>query len=171
MSIAVFDVHYEGANAYAACVVADGWSAACVANSFRCSIPISGDYQPGDFYKRELPALLAVLDKVDRPLTALVVDGYVWLSADERPGLGARFFEATGKAIPVIGIAKTAFDGALFARQVLRGSSKRPLYVTAAGIDAADAAAMVVSMSGPSRIPMLVKAADSLARRNGPREP
>lgn len=165
MSIAVFDVHYEGGNAYAACIVADGWSADSVAASFGCSVPVSGEYQPGEFYKRELPALLAVLNMVDRPLTALVVDGYVWLSAEERPGLGARFFEATGKATPVVGIAKTAFEGALFARQVLRGSSKRPLYVTAAGMEATQAAALVASMSGPSRIPMLVKAADTLARR------
>lgn len=165
MSIAVFDVHYEGANAYSACVVADGWSAESVAKSFRCSTPVSGDYQPGEFYKRELPALLAVLNMVDRPLTALVVDGYVWLSADEKPGLGARFFEATGKGTPVVGIAKTAFDGALFARQVLRGTSKRPLYVTSAGMDSAEAAACVLSMCGPSRIPMLVKAADNAARR------
>lgn len=164
MSIAVFDVHYEDAIAHAACVVADDWDSSSVAISFRCSIPVSGDYQPGEFYRRELPALLAVLKLVDRPLAALVIDGYVWLSAEGRPGLGAHFFETSGKATPVVGIAKTVFDGALFAQQVLRGASKRPLYITSAGMDAERAAALVASMSGPSRVPMLVRAVDSLAR-------
>ncbi|MBY0548909.1 MAG: endonuclease V [Candidatus Obscuribacterales bacterium] len=165
MAVAVFDVHYEGENAYAACVVADDWSADSVAISFHCSVPVVQDYQSGEFYRRELPALLAVLNLIDRPLSALVVDGYVWLSDDGRPGLGARLFEAIGNGTPVVGIAKTAFEGARFARQVLRGTSQRPLFVTAAGIDAGHAAALVASMSGPSRIPMLVKAVDTLARQ------
>lgn len=165
MSIAVFDVHYEDAIAHAACVVADDWVSSSVAISFRCAIPVPGDYEPGEFYRRELPALLAVLELVDRPLSALIVDGYVWLSPEGRPGLGAHFFEATGKVTPVVGIAKTVFDGALFAQHVLRGDSKRPLYVTAAGMDAARAASLVASMSGSSRVPMLVTAADTIARR------
>jgi len=47
---------------------------------------------------------------------------------------------------------------------VLRGDSRRPLYVTAAGLDPAAAALHVRSMHGPFRIPTLLKRVDQLCR-------
>ena len=46
----------------------------------------------------------------------------------------------------------------------LRGGSKRPLYLTAAGIDVKQAAALVKSMHGGHRVPALLKRADQLSR-------
>jgi deoxyribonuclease V len=62
-----------------------------------------------------------------------------------------------------VGVAKTRFQSAA-AVEVLRGRSKRPLFVTAAGLPATDAAAQVAAMHGPTRIPTLVARADQLAR-------
>ena len=45
-----------------------------------------------------------------------------------------------------------------------RGESATPLFITAAGIAAETAAAHVVAMHGPFRIPTLIKRADTLAR-------
>ena len=45
-------------------------------------------YEPGEFYRRELPALTAVLTGVTG-LSQLIIDGYVDLDASGRPGLGA----------------------------------------------------------------------------------
>jgi deoxyribonuclease V len=122
-------------------------------------------YQPGEFYRRELPCLLAVLGKAGAPPAAVVIDGYVWLGDEGRPGLGAHLYAALGQAVPVIGVAKTHFAGVRVARPVLRGGSKRPLWVTASGIDADTAARHVAAMYGPFRVPTLLKRVDQLCRR------
>src|SRR5262249_23015162 len=79
-------------------------------------------------------------------LGLLVVDGYVDLDPGGRPGLGAHAHEVL--AIPVIGVAKSAFRTATHAIPVLRGASKHPLFVTSAGIPRADAAELVRLMAG-----------------------
>lgn len=116
-------------------------------------------YEPGSFYTRELPHLLAVLERMPR-LDAILVDAYVWLGPDA-PGLGARVADAYGA--PVIGVAKTRFADAS-AIEVVRGPGKRPLYVTSIGIDPAHAAQCVTEMHGEFRIPTLLQRVDALAR-------
>ena len=97
------------------------------------SVPRVRPYRPGQFYLRELPPLRAVLDGLSR-LGLLVVDGYADLDPGGRPGLGAHVHAEFG--IPVIGVAKSRFRTATHAVPVVRGSSVRPLFVTAAGIPA-----------------------------------
>jgi deoxyribonuclease V len=109
-----------------------------------------------------LPHLLKVLAEVREPLEAVVIDGYVWLG-EEKAGLGAHLYEALGRSVPVIGVAKTAFHSSL-AVPVLRGQSQRPLFVTAVGVDASAAAECVRRMHGPSRIPTLLNRVDRLCR-------
>ena len=72
----------------------------------------------------------AVLDGLDQ-MTLLTIDGYADLDPGGRPGLGSRAAEEFG--VPVIGVARSAFRTATHAIAVLRGTSARPLYVTAAG--------------------------------------
>ena len=103
--------------------------------------------------------MLAALERMP-PLDIVIVDGYVWLGPD-RPGLGWHLHAARGGV--VVGVAKTRFDGAT-AREVIRGGSTRPLFVTAIGIDPALAAEHVRQMHGDHRIPTLLGLADSLAR-------
>ena len=52
-------------------------------------------YQPGQFFRRELPCLLAVLCQL-RPRDVVLIDGYVWLDSLGAPGLGAVFFSGPG---------------------------------------------------------------------------
>lgn len=169
--IAALDVCYRADTALpvppaaaAAVVLFRRWSDAAEAASQVVPVAEVAPYEPGAFYRRELPCLLAALAAASTPLTAVVVDGYVWLSADGRPGLGARLFEALGQATPVIGVAKTSFAGSTFAEPVLRGTSARPLYVTAAGVDMQTAAQWVRDMAGPHRVPTLLQRADRLCR-------
>jgi deoxyribonuclease V len=68
------------------------------------------------------------------------------------------------RAIPVIGVAKTAFHGSDFAARVLRGASRNPLFVTARGVPVNDAARWVEAMHGPHRVPTLLARVDRLAR-------
>lgn len=120
------------------------------------------EYRPGHFAERELPALLAVLDGTVPAPALLVVDGYVDLDPDGRPGLGAHLARATG--CPVIGVAKTRFRTATHAVEVRRGTASRPVHVTATGIPLLRAADAVARMAGRHRVPDALTRADRLAR-------
>jgi deoxyribonuclease V len=122
-------------------------------------------YRPGEFYLRELPPIRAVLHGLEG-LSLLVVDGYADLDPGGRPGLGAHAHAELG--IPVIGVAKTAFRTAVHAVPVLRGTSVRPLFVTAAGMPRDEAADLVRHMAGPYRLPDAMRRADTLAHTGLP---
>ena len=158
--LAITDVAYRDDVARAACVLASGWNARRPLRSFVALRTPVAAYVPGAFWQRELPVLLALLEGVRADV--VVVDGYVWLDDAGRKGLGAHLHDAI--RLPVVGVAKTAFDGSGFARAVLRGTSTRPLYVTAVGMAPDEAAAAVLSMHGPHRLPTLLTTADHLAR-------
>lgn len=161
---ACVNVQYRATEAVAACVVFREWTDERPERELTVRVPSPAAYEPGRFYLRELPCLLAVIEPLRASLEVVVIDGYVWLDADGRRGLGAHLHEALGRAVPVVGVAKTAFAGGGFAVAVLRGVSKRPLYITGAGVEAAAAADLIRSMHGGFRIPTLLARVDRLAR-------
>lgn len=68
----------------------------------------------------------------------------------------------------MIGVAKTAFQAATHTVPVLRGTSARPSFVTAAGMSRDEAANLVRHMSGRRRLPDAMRCADTLARTGLP---
>lgn len=163
MLLAFTDVAYHEDVAFAACVLASDWGAQFPTGTRTALRTPVDPYVPGAFWQRELPCLLAVLEGI-RP-DIVIVDGYVWLDNDGRKGLGAHLHDRLGR--PVVGVAKTAFDGSAHAAHVLRGTSRRPLYVTSVGLDLQEAAAAIRGMHGTSRLPTLLVLADHLARSMG----
>lgn len=162
--IYALDVDYrDDSTARAAAVGFARWSDGVSCEERAVDVPRVADYEPGAFYRRELPCLMAVLATVAGPVSCVVVDGHVWLRALDDPGLGARLWESLGRVVPVVGVAKQAFGGGV-ASPVLRGGSERPLWVTAAGMDPREACDRVRKMHGAHRLPTLLKRADSLCR-------
>ncbi len=156
------DVHYlPDARARAAVVAARDPGFSSIACTGTAVVAAEVAYRPGEFYRRELPPLRAVIPCSSR-LALIVVDGYVDLDATARPGLGAHVHAEFG--VPVVGVAKTPFRTATHAARVFRGRSARPLFITAAGMTIADAADLVGAMAGKFRLPDAVKLADRLAR-------
>ncbi len=167
MVIAFVDVDYKGAGARASCVLAESWEAESPTSTYLSDIEAVEPYEPGNFYRRELPCILSVLRMLPLLPETVVVDGYVWLSSVNRPGLGARLYEALGRSTPVVGIAKTAFkdvESCTCVVRVFRGTSRNPLFVTAVGIDTEFAAQCVRRMAGKHRIPELLRITDRLCR-------
>jgi len=161
------DVHYIDAGARAAVVTAADPTFAAVLQERTlvvAAVPPFPPYRPGEFYLRELPPIRAVLGELgDHGQPGLiVVDGYVDLDPDGRPGLGAYVHAEFG--VPVIGVAKSAFQPATHAIPVLRGTSTRPLFVTAAGMPRTAAAELVSRMAGSFRLPDALRRVDALAR-------
>jgi deoxyribonuclease V len=157
--IVAVDVDYREHEAVAACVAFEKWTDGAAAFERVVRVPgAPAEYVPGMFYLRELPCVLAALKGASADV--VVVDGYVMLAMGKL-GLGGHLHEAIHK--PIVGVAKNEFRGAT-AERIVRGGSKKPLFVTAAGMSAKDAAAAVRSMHGPHRIPTLLARADHLCR-------
>ncbi len=165
------DVSYGDDVAHAGCLLFRGWADAAATREVLASTPLAASYRPGEFFRRELPPILDLLARIDEPLETIVIDGYVWL-AGRGPGLGAHLYEALEGRIPIVGVAKTAWNmppdpdepEAHATVPVVRGNSTRPLFVTSAGIDVTKSAELVARMHGPHRLPTLLKAVDRLVR-------
>ena len=178
MVLVALDVDYRDDHAVAAGVIADRWDDPAPRFERVARVATVAAYVPGRFFEREMPCLLAVLERLGQgieggsptlvSIDVVVVDGYVTLDPAGRPGLGAHLFEALEGRVAVVGVAKTAFRSATHALPVLRGRSQRPLFVTAAGLDPAVAAARVAAMHGPHRVPTLLARADALCRSARP---
>lgn len=164
--IAIIDVDYKDPIANVACLVFKSWEDEIWVNQYTCQCSDIAAYVPGEFYKRELPCILAVLKLVKEEITSIVIDGYVWLNKDMKPGLGVYLYESLHKEIPVIGIAKKSFFGMdnTMSRAIIRGTSKRPLYVTSIGIDLDFAGQKVQNMQSVFRHPDKAKKVDQLCR-------
>jgi deoxyribonuclease V len=162
--IAALDVFYHGTSALAACVLFEEWTSDIPKHELQERIEKVQPYEPGSFYLRELPCLLGILQHLKEHLEVAIIDGYVWLGPENRPGLGGRLYDALNRKTAVIGVAKSPYRGAVNAQRVLRGKSIRPLYVTSAGMGPAEAAERIAAMHGSHRIPTLLKRVDRLCR-------
>ena len=162
--IACTDVHYTNTRATAACILFHDWSDAHSDLAITEPVDEPAPYEPGRFYRRELPALLSVVSKLTVRPEVIIIDGYVWLGDWDHPGLGAHLHKALGGNAAVIGVAKKLFRRGPAVRSVRRGTSARPLYVSAAGMDLHEAAARIVELHGEFRVPTLLKRVDRLCR-------
>jgi deoxyribonuclease V len=162
--IAAADVHYFKRLAVAGAILFQDWRSERPEIAVREPFTKVEPYEPGHFYKRELPCLLKVLERVRNQFEVVIIDGYVWLDAENRPGLGAHLHQALGEKIPVVGVAKSKFKESFHAKSVLRGRSRRPLYVTSIGTELAVAAEHIENMYGLYRIPTLLRIVDTLCR-------
>jgi deoxyribonuclease V len=162
MMIAAFDVHYlENGYASAAAVLFSDYRDAEPAAVYTQLLPGAADYLPGEFYRRELPCILTLFGQFNEVPDEMVVDGYVMLG--NKPGLGRHLFNWFDGKIPVVGVAKSKFEGA-GGTEVFRGGSMHPLYVTSAGVNLQKASERIRTMHGDYRIPTLLKRVDVLAR-------
>lgn len=165
------DVGYHAQGATAAGVAFEDWNAPHASHEYSVFVPHVEPYQPGKFYKRELPCIQKLVEEVTElnevVVENVVIDGFVWLSSSNdsprKPGLGAYLYELLQRKINVIGVAKTDFAGAE-AVEVFRGGSKRPLFVTAVGMTSLQAASHIQAMHGRFRIPTLLRRVDQLSR-------
>ncbi len=120
-------------------------------------------YQPGQFYRRELRCIDEILRQTDiSQLEMIIIDGYADFGTDEL-SLGAYVYRKY--QLPVIGIAKNPFKKCLRNdTEVLRGDSRKPLFVTCQGMKNEKAKDIVRNMAGLYRLPELVRIADHSAR-------
>ena len=164
--ILAFDTYYTENKAKTVCIQFQKWTDAEPLNVYSSMQEGVEEYVPGEFYKRELPCILNLIATIDlTEVEVIVVDGFVVLDDEGKPGLGSYLHEALQKRFAVIGVAKNDFATIINnKRDVYRGASTRPLYVTAVGMETEAAAEKVKSMYGINRIPDLLKKLDMITR-------
>lgn len=164
------DVHYEDTAAMVAGVVFDEWTAQIPDQEYTCRVERVEQYESGSFYKRELPCILALLKKYNLKVSCIVIDGYVFLDGDSEPGLGKHLFDALDGELPIVGVAKNSYQNISDKYAILRGNSKKPLYVTSTS-DLEAAKKNVIEMHGEFRLPTLLKRVDQLCRSKSENNP
>jgi len=164
MKLAI-DVYYDSCKAKVVGVIFDEWESEEPCEIITELIDQVEDYEAGQFYKRELPCILKLLEKVDMGvIDTIIIDGYVYLGDTTKAGLGMHLYNSLVVKIPIIGVAKTYFHKNS-AVEVLRGTSKTPLYITSVGIETSEAAICIRNMHGDFRMPKLLKLLDSETRK------
>ncbi|MGH8083579.1 MAG: endonuclease V [Lysobacter sp.] len=163
--ILAVDVQYREPDATVAGVLFAQWNDAQPAARYALVCDGIADYVPGEFYRRELPCIHRLIDALGPvALSCIVIDGYVALGEEQRPGLGAHLWQSLDERIAVIGVAKSRFLGTPEQAELRRGDSQRPLFVSAAGLPLAQAREAIAAMAGAHRLPDLLKLVDRLAR-------
>ncbi|MEM7133139.1 MAG: endonuclease V [Chloroflexota bacterium] len=160
------DVDYRETQTIAAAIFFEEWTDSKAVDELTVKIGAVADYVPGQFYQRELPCIQALLAKQRHHPSTIIVDGYVYLGETQKSGLGKHLWDALDGKITVIGVAKKRFHGSPIETELMRGKSKKPLYITAEGIQLVQAKAQIESMHGANRIPTLLKQVDSLCRES-----
>ncbi|MFD2581942.1 endonuclease V [Pedobacter vanadiisoli] len=162
-----FDSYYYDNKAKTVCLAFENWT---TTNDFSVYYEILEDieeYIPGEFYKRELPCILSLLKKIKfKKIDVIVVDGFVFLDDNNRLGLGGHLYKQLEEKVPIIGVAKTNFASLVNnKRELKRGESKNPLFITSIGLDPDKAVEYIGSMAGDYRIPKLLQHLDSLTKQ------
>ena len=162
--ILAVDVAYHKEAALVGGVLFRDWSDEKPLRELLISCEVPDNYTPGQFCRRELPCIAALLEQVSEPLDYILIDGFVYLGRNKDPGLGKHLHDMLEQGVAVLGVAKTPFKDTPKSCEVLRGKSLKPLYVTAAGIQEDRAKFFIKNMHGKTRIPTLLKYVDRLCR-------
>ncbi|RQO76693.1 endonuclease V [Pedobacter sp. KBW01] len=165
-----FDTYYYENKAKTVCLAFENWK---TMDDFSVYCEILEDieeYIPGEFYRRELPCILSLLKKIRfEKIEMIVVDGFVFLDDNDKLGLGGHLYKQLEEKVPIIGVAKTNFASIVKnKRELKRGDSQNPLFITSIGLNIDKAVEYIASMAGDYRIPKLLKHLDSLTKqKNG----
>lgn len=158
------DVQYVGSIGIVAGVLFNDWEDATPFNEYVSVVDGIENYTPGQFYKRELPCILKLLEEHSLFPNIIIVDGYVFLDGHINPGLGKHLYDALDKKINIVGVAKKAYFSIGCEHKVYRGKSKNPIFVTSIGQKLNLSRENILSMYGEYRISALLKRADQLCR-------
>lgn len=132
----------------------------------------STPYIPGQFFRRELPCILNLLEKINlEEFDTVIIDGFISLKDNNGKvcsGLGEHLLERLPKGVSLIGVAKTNYCKTNeISEHVRRGKSTRPLYVQGRGdYNNETAGNLIRLMKGNFRIPTLLKILDKKTKGN-----
>jgi len=162
--ILAFDTYYYDNKAKTVCLTFHDWLDFEPLNIYDEVLTGIAEYEPGEFYKRELPCILSLFNKLKfevSSIKAIVIDGFVILNDFDKIGLGGHLHNHLKNKIPIIGVAKSSFhNNKKNVKELLRGQSIKPLYISSIGIGLEEAYEKIKSMNGEYRMPTLLQMLD-----------
>ena len=160
--ILAIDVYYFNDKAKVVGVLFENWGDEAPLDIITFYKNNIAEYESGAFYKRELPCIIELLEKIDvKTIKTIVVDSFAYLDDNKKLGLGGYLYQYLEEKIPIIGVAKTSFyNNKKYVKELYRGKSKKALYINTAGIDIAEATENIKKMHGNFRMPTLLKLLD-----------
>lgn len=162
--ILAVDVDYRDSGASIAGIAFENWQDESEKSVFRSRLDDIENYIPGQFYRRELPCILKLIEEHQIVPDSIVIDGFVYLDGKSRPGLGKHLYDALQGRISVLGVAKRPFKGITQECELYRGRSRRPLYITSIGMPLSEAKSHIESMHGEYRMPALLEKVDRISK-------
>lgn len=163
----IIDVSYQDNHAKVVGGFFQNWKDENLINLSQKFVENVEEYIPGQFYKRELPCILEFLNELNlNEIELIIIDGFIYLDDENKKGLGAYLYESLNRQIPIIGVAKSKFhDNNINVREIYRGESKNPLYISSLGIDLSEASDFIRGMNGEFRLPHLIKLVDTETKK------
>lgn len=160
--ILAFDTYYFENKAKTVCIEFKEWEDDKFYKIHTEIIENIEGYTSGEFYKRELPCILSLLNKISiTKVETIIIDGFVYLNDELKFGLGAFLHQKLNGKISIIGVAKTNFKTIEKNKiELFRGKSIKPIYITSVGMELNKASEKIKSMHGEYRIPSLLKELD-----------
>ncbi|MGH2667447.1 endonuclease V [Flavobacterium sp.] len=164
--ILAIDVYYKEAQAKTVGVLFD-WEDDEPQKIITSVIENVEEYVPGQFFKRELPCVTDLLNKLDlNTIDLIIVDGHVFVDNQNALGLGGHLYESLQHQIPVVGVAKRSFHNTeKVSFPVYRGKSGVPLYVSCIGIEIESVIENIKNMKGEFRLPAILKIMDQETKK------
>lgn len=161
-----FDVQYFDDYAKSVAISFESWQDSEPQQLIEKKVIEIADYVPGEFFKRELPCILSIVNDLNiDDIELIVIDGYVHLDDEGKFGLGGHLYKSLEEKIPVIGVAKTSFKKNVHnMMELLRGESEKPLFITSIGIDINQAREYIATMHGKFRMPTLLQILDTATK-------
>jgi deoxyribonuclease V len=160
------DVDYRKTRAFIAGITFCAWDDEKEKGIIKSILDNYKDYLPGQFYRRELPCILQLIEEHEIEPETIVIDGFVFLDGKYEPGLGKHLYEALNGRVAVVGVAKRPFKGIPPECELLRGKSRKPLYITSVGMPLEIAKNSIKSMYGKYRVPALLRKTDQVCRQS-----
>lgn len=155
------DVDYRNDYAVAVGIEFNDWNDKTPSNIYYSKCYEYGEYISGQFYKRELPCIKALINEHNLSPSLIIVNGYVYLE-DNKPGLGYYVYDTYN--VPVIGIASKPYKNPIDKYIIYRGNSKTPIYISSVGMPIEEAKVKIRNMYGKYRMPYLIKLTDTKTR-------
>ncbi len=119
--ILALDTAYSNTNSVTAGVLFKNWQSESADTTFISRLAPLKEYQSGQFYKRELPCILNLLNEHSIRAEILIIDGNVFLDGHGRPGLGKHLYDALNGCSQIVGVTKNRFDSLTDNNAVHRG--------------------------------------------------
>lgn len=136
-----------------------------ILNQYKTTVHNVMPYKSGQFYQREMPCLLQLINEIKEPFDIIIIDGYVYLDGETQAGLGKHLYEHLNDKKPIIGIAKNSFQNINNQYAIYRGNSKKPLFITCIDFDLDNAKQLVKNLEGQFRIPNIINMVDKINKK------